>query len=1269
MNFNFENFFIEEIENVAKDIYPLINYNPSIFNIDINGMKDKDKLLENKSISIAKKIVKVEAFLTLVSELNYILNSNINSQNKENKDEIFINLCSNVEDLTSLFFSSRPTYWHYLNFEGKVLEQRIRILFLKWGFKYQLGLDMLDYFEELDRLLKVSYESKIPFFVLVDSLELRKNIDTIKVEDILETKIFSENGIYILSEYCFNKKNKSKLENNKSVSEMRQHCYLHKIFDNFICEDEVKIKGMETIKKYLESPKDYSIVAKTTQQEYFIANENNKKIFNKSISYLSEIEALKIEKKDKSKITLSFEDLYSAARELDIELDDLSKFREKNLKEIDFIDVKTKEKCDELTFDGFKNFVGMVNTGKTNFMVCASYALAKKGFKTCLVLRDNRDVLEQLENLNTKENINAVALLGSSSKLSHTFKIINSNFDKVKKSRFVNGIENSLDILDDERFDYGSYCCPIKSLFSIKEDNTSDIYITNHEADKTLCNNLYIRKDFGFNNKNKSHSDTKITCPFSDKCDSLKANKYFPDANIFITNMASFIKTDMNKLYFPNSERVAKYIYDVCDLVMIDESDAMQFQFDSAFSDSMPIYNDIDNPSILEKVKDYKEIIRGNVEKYREPNRLLFRLTKTEALVSAILDKFTQNKIPNFFKNGPLVSRKVFNSLAYLLSRNPQLLKSNVDSLNGLKFEYFNEEETKEEETSLIEISKLFKEVHQFIYQVSSHGLSSKEYSYLEKNEEVYLKYKNWIPYLDSIYGYGFDTNYLSNIYSDIKNKNIILPETQEFIESNPNAKLLILELISLAILLTSVEADLNKITNTTGYVKSTLYDISNKDIGDIPSTKGYVKDYIGLTSRCPLGLYFGLKYNKDKKSLDMISWEGIGRDLLYLYDELWSYKENNKNSGINIATFSGTSFMPTSPLYHILKDVDYLMKSNTSDTFTVNQYFEPIYDEHGNVVLNSGINKSKEEVANNIYKKIAAGLTDDSEGLSRLSRYLSEYTFKGRERILLSVGNYKDALRLASFLYELNKETNIEVAALYKEGIDDNFSFSLPSNRRINKDTIKRIDKTSFNIVVVPQSAIQRGINMLKSDVSDDDTYNKKMVASFSAIVKTNRDYQVPNNHMYAVSRVSYILEKEKQSLLKNKIDSNYSLSKEVSHLFSLAEKTYNDYYSDKFFSKLNKEERYMLLGDSIVEDVQFLGRSIRGNVSSNIISLDGAFFRNYTKGEVDNEKTSTIVAIKHMCDEISKENDTYAFLINELYGPFLKGINQLLENIKTIN
>ena len=89
------------------------------------------------------------------------------------------------------------------------------------------------------------------------------------------------------------------------------------------------------------------------------------------------------------------------------------------------------------------------------------------------------------------------------------------------------------------------------------------------------------------------------------------------------------------------------------------------------------------------------------------------------------------------------------------------------------------------------------------------------------------------------------------------------------------------------------------------------------------------------------------------------------------------------------------------------------------------------------------------------------------------------------------------------------------------------------------------------------------------------------------------------------------------------------------------------------------------MLMGDLLVEDVQFSGRAVRGNVDASIINLDGAFFRNYTEGLIDNEKTSTIVAMVKMCESIANESRKNAFLVDALYGPFLNGMKELVDKV----
>jgi hypothetical protein len=240
-----------------------------------------------------------------------------------------------------------------------------------------------------------------------------------------------------------------------------------------------------------------------------------------------------------------------------------------------------------------------------------------------------------------------------------------------------------------------------------------------------------------------------------------------------------------------------------------------------------------------------------------------------------------------------------------------------------------------------------------------------------------------------------------------------------------------------------------------------------------------------------------------------------------------------------------------------------------------------------------------------------------------------------------------------------------VNVACLIRDNennISDNLS--LPSENRLRRQSIKNIEDTPFNIVVVPQTALQRGINMVGFDTSSDITGGKK-VASFSCILKTNRDYQIPNSNEYAVARVNHKLNKLLNKATEN-MDSSYDLNKFVKNTIGSLNRIYDEYYITKYFADLSEEEREMIIADLCVEDFQFIGRIIRGDSDACVIMADAAFFRSYTKdGTRDTEKTSTIVAIKWLMERLKEKSEEDAFIINELYSPFLNGMYEMLDDI----
>lgn len=1277
MNTIFENHFNKEINFVEKSIEKM----PAEIFDSISEVPPIDS--PNFIEKIATSIVEVEVAFQMIKLIQDDFNKHAIRENTPgvNSDE-YIKLVENVQDIPNLFYTHKLSYWHHLSDEGKVVDARLKHWFPDWGYKDSICRKLTTYFSIINAINLYSLKSEREFIHSVDCQKFLNLINVASPDIFLNMELFDKKGIDVqkytsldfedenISQYVCTPCDRYELYEKTILRRMKKR-------SNFV-ENEVK-ELKKIVKKINKKDKKgnvdkksiskYEFVIKTSCGEFIINDislyESFANNYDDIINNLEDIKETVV--KNKQQVNLSIKELMESAKELD-KCSGENRFASV-LSDLEFVNPSTRKTEDIVEFKDVTNFAGMVNTGKTTFMLIVANALAKKGLKTALVLRDNEDVFSQVLQLNKNKNNKAVPLVGSSGKVEHLKKTAKSAVSAQNDGYL------SMDFMNSYIHKYGTCTCPLKAL--IKNDTNSqneNVFNILNNNNRLLCSSIELKGKDSLNGK-------KVSCPFIYKCDSMRPYSEIHNANIYITNTHSFIQTKLNKYFVQDEPRVSRYIYDTCDLVLKDESDAVQFIMDSLFTNSTVIYNNPQTLSILEKINEYRSMIRGKATDFKKQRKLLNRMDETRIVAEELLDKLHEGRIPSLITSGPMTSKKVYNALAWMLVKEDNYIKG-IEQRNRSrkKLDYLDasDDDFKIDEDKYKELVNKFKEIGKLIYGDAKTGFTANKKNYREENPEVFKKYSVFLSYLDSLTVTNNAEIKLKDCVSNILNDSLSNGEplgnkpTIELIKNDENINRMFSDILGFAMELTKLEGDFIEMMSISSSVKSGIYSITKRDIEEIPAMKRFVKDYHSVLPKCPLGLFFGLTYDKNTKSLQMISWDNVGRYVMYEFDNLWSYLENDLEKGINVGLFSGTSFMPTSPLYHIDIPPKYLMRTKCDKKVNVVQEYLPEKYDNGSFIYNSGINKSDENVANKIYRSLAESLCSKYHGeKTKLTYYLKQYTKPGRERIMVSVGNYMDALRFANYIYECSQacgDTNIKVACLTNEDTEKHMhDYNIPNSCGIRRESIKNIELTEFNIVVVPKKALERGINMVQDDIffKKDEKTGKK-VASFSCILKTNRDYQVPGSHEYAVARVNHELMKALKSVKNNKIKPNYSLSKEVEKLFSKLESTYSEYYKTKYFSGLSDTERAMMIGDLCVEDFQFIGRVIRGDSDAIIINVDASFFRNLSKeGSKDTEKTSTIVAVKWMMEKIKSESKESEFLVNELYGPFLDGLDNLIDKL----
>lgn len=1252
MNTQFKVYFREIIEDVASILYKL------------NICSDKKEIN-----AMALNIVEVEVLFSMVDFINKDFINEMTKMNNQN-EETQKPLVGKLSDIRNLLYLNRLPHWNYLSFKGKVCNARLYKWFLQYSSNSVL-IDRVHNYFDISKQVKLASNNMISFVPLITNEKYIDRMNTEVKENILNLSLFTNNGCeldifenYLVQENISCPLNRLEIYKVMITKKLNPEPIFAKneikkikrvVFDKK--EDDTPIKRRNRKESNTKdnnfSHKEFKV--KTSVGEFFINEEFRSTIADNYKYVIEKLESIQcVEKRDKVTINVTLDELRNAAKILDNKLGE-SRFTDV-LNTMDFIDPKTQSRRTTLTFDGLCNMIGMVNTGKTTFMVISAVALIKKGYKVGLVLRDNDDAFQQYKALlSDVDGILPVPILGQSSKKTQAGKVLTQNIENSKDLEEAN-------IFKDTLYEFVTYTCPLKASLIDYPDDNKDVFSSLNDREDLLCNSFYC-------------NDEKITCPFVYNCDSVLSNERILDGNVFLTNSYSFAQTSINKYFVEGERRISEFLYDSCDLVLFDESDIVQFIDDSSFVSNSSVYNDDRNPSIIENIDSYFQSSQGNAMFYAQSIDLLNGLSVTRMNAFNILKMLTSNMVPSTISKSPINSKSIYGFLSWLLVREVDCIKTIAKStvnLNLKDVKDFSDENFDMNNDNYKLLVTEFKNIANYIYS---------EY----KKEFI----GNTTPLFDSLSLYSKDTygmfSFYLNLTTNQPSKSRIILEAEclkyifdtklcndsvvEIIKENQNIKNMVLDILSFALILNRLECDLMQIMNNAPLIQSTLYKISDSNIEDIPAIKGYIKDYKDVLSKCPLDMSIGLKYDKEQQTLSSVVWSNVGRELIYNYSDLWKYVRGDENSGVNIALLSGTSYMPSSPLYHIEKPVNYLIRTKKDKNIDIKFLFAPEKDENGQYIYNSGINKSTNGNGFTIYKNFAKAFCRPfKNNPTKLDFYLKEYTKPGRNRMLISVGTYEHALMLANYIYEIVEhiqDSNVKVACLIRDNeTNTSDNLSLPNENRLKRQSIKDIENTPFNIVVVPQTALQRGINMVGYDITSEISSGKK-VASFSCVLKTNRDYQIPNSNEYAVARVHHKLNK----LLKEateKMDISYDLDKFVKNSICSLNTLYDEYYTTKYFADLSEEEREMIIADLCVEDFQFIGRIIRGDSDACVIMADASFFRAYTKdGSIDTEKTSTIVAIKWLMERLKEKDAETAFIIEELYSPFLNGIYEMLNNM----
>ena len=664
--------------------------------------------------------------------------------------------------------------------------------------------------------------------------------------------------------------------------------------------------------------------------------------------------------------------------------------RVKNIS-FDVINSDSMLRSEHITIDGLFNLVGRVGSGKSTLVEVLSCKLALEGKKTGIVVDSIKSIVE-LFDFYTKLGINAVPIWSYTGKDGQR----NKAYASVKEDDFNDVYNTSWNTLFSET-------CILDGLRS-----SSDI-LEPFESGREPC--LKILKNM--------KSTEKFACPYYNICPSHKVDISLLDAQVYITTQAAFLKTKISPVIIDGDVRVSEYLYYNCDLVVFDESDRVQLNFEQSFTEHL-VLMDHSEDSYLNK-------LGKNTERWFYKNRLLNASNKK---VQEWYDVFNN-------------TQRIANILIQVLNDNKSLIKK----LNG-----------------------------SFSTAFSLHGRFT---SIRENNDKTNSNYMNdFIRKGEKELDEEGNLIRMELLSGNVDFINITERIRKWYFRGEKASEDDLLMIVFIFILNIFEKNFKNMVTGLENI--SALNDLSIENASVM--FRG-IEDYLAFIPTSPAGNKFGIRVTADNnnnlKRLVLFKSRGLGRWLLTNYHNMYERIDNKK--GPNVLLLSGTSWAPKSYSYHIDRKVDAILNGNEDEAkaiegseFTLDYI---LVDNKAVEVSGTDLDKRVEKI-----KQIINGLIKTT-GRSKKSKLVQEIERleENRKRILLLVGNYSEAAEIKKYFDEvLPNNGEIKRSDICLLVRDDGEEIS---DEDITRGDVTEFGIMDKKILIAPLMALERGYNILNEE------------------------------------------------------------------------------------------------------------------------------------------------------------------------------------------
>lgn len=490
-------------------------------------------------------------------------------------------------------------------------------------------------------------------------------------------------------------------------------------------------------------------------------------------------------------------------------------------------------------FDGLQHIGGGLAAGKSTFRAVSTYWLTtNKGAKVGIVESSVAKVMQLVSELRAL-GIKAVAIIGPSNRRIHQ-----------EQHLYSNPIKTVTDLANDESLAHLSDLCTIKALAGDNQQDGKGYY---------PCKLLKAER-----------KSTREICPLSQTCGVYKEWTELIDADVWVTTSAAVLQTRLPAMVDPYERILYEAMYDLLDVVFIDEADEVQKQFDNTFLNEINVFGHSNH--FIEKLSyDLQQITNGRYN--LSTNQLLMDWLATSRQVSSVVWGFYTLVTGSLDLRSYLNNRVVY--LNFIISDISESLTKDT-----------------EQQASISE------DMRNFVSEsVLSRGRESEGHLHMFLNNPLAVNDDKEIE------------DWLAAINIDL----VTLPNRDK-----------IYSRFKLFVYLAYIERAMKFFMITYPILQSKYTETI-----DFPLMRN-IRDFRPFLEEAMTGVMFGYRYELGDGEhigiLKMIQYTAVGRELLYKWPAV--YKETKGTGGPAVILLSGTSYAPKSLHYHIKEEPKWFIKS-----------------------------------------------------------------------------------------------------------------------------------------------------------------------------------------------------------------------------------------------------------------------------------------------------------------------------------------------------